>query len=171
MNFFSGFGFESEEKLFENYLDRSEYSVGGFSLGAINALEYVKNRPSRIDKLQLFSPAFFNNKQESFKRTQLHYFQKDPKKYIQTFMQNTAYPSKVDLSIYQCQSTKEDLQKLLYYLWDEKDLEDIVKRGIKIEVYIGGKDKIIDAQVARDFFLPYGSVYFIKEGGHCLWTS
>ncbi len=171
MSFFSGFGFCHEEKLFENYLDKSEYCISGFSLGAIKAVEYTLGYKFRIDKLQLFSPAYFMDKSESFKRAQLHYFQKQPQEYIQTFMKNVVYPAKIDLSIYSCESDKKDLEKLLYYQWKEEDLQEIVTRGINIEVYIGAKDKIIDPQKARDFFLPYGSVYFIKEGGHCLWTS
>ena len=171
MQFFSGFGFCHEEELFSGYLDVSCYSVGGFSLGAIKAFEYVLDQDKRIDKLQLFSPAFFHDQPEAFKRAQMHYFQKDKEHYIQTFMQNVAYPSHEALTKYRCEGSKEALEKLLYFQWQKSALQKIVDRGVEIEVYLGGRDKIIDAQKTKAYFLPYATVYFIKEGGHCLWTQ
>ena len=171
MNFFSGFGFCHEESLFSAYLDDSDYTVSGFSLGAIEATLYVLETQNRIDKLQLFSPAFFHNQSDAFKRAQLHYFQKDKERYSKTFMQNVAYPSQKDLSPYRCETSVEALEKLLYFQWQERDLQKIIDRGIEIEVYLGGRDKIIDASKAKAYFLPYATIYFIKEGGHCLWTK
>ena len=76
-NFFSGFCFEDECELFDDYLIQNDFTVAGFSYGAIKAFKYVLNSSFRVDKLQLFSPAFFQNFDEKFKRTQLMYFKKD----------------------------------------------------------------------------------------------
>jgi len=54
--FFSGFMFKNEKKCFKEFLKDSQFTVSGFSLGAILAFEYVLANPNkRIDILQLFS--------------------------------------------------------------------------------------------------------------------
>jgi DNA repair ATPase RecN len=47
-------------------------------------------------------------------------------------------------------------------------LELIEKRGITIEVYLGGEDRIINSQDACDFFQDSSIVYYIKDVGHSL---
>jgi RNA recognition motif-containing protein len=44
----------------------------------------------------------------------------------------------------------------------------LLEKNIKIEVFLGQLDKIIDAQAVYDFFKPYATVYFIKNSGHIL---
>ena len=44
----------------------------------------------------------------------------------------------------------------------------LVKRNIQIEIYIGGRDRIIDTQQALEFFKQFGEVYYIKNKGHIL---
>ena len=171
VNFFSGFSLWGEEELFEAYLKRSQYTVSGFSLGAVRAFEYVQNNSARIDTLQLFSPAFFQDKSEKFKRLQTISYQKNSDAYEKLFLENIAHPSTHNMISYFKKDTLESLQKLLEFTWEEEKLVQFKKRGIHIEVYFGGEDKIIDSKKAYDFFKNYATVYFIKEGGHTLWTK
>ena len=88
MKFFSGFCFQNEKEIFKDYKQEGDFILGGFSYGAIKAFEYALSSKSRIDKLQLFSPAFFQNRDEKFKKLQLIYFKKDPELYINNFFKN-----------------------------------------------------------------------------------
>ncbi len=168
MHFYSGFSLKGEAELFDAYHDRSDFCVSGFSLGAIEAFEYVCNSKMRIDKLQLFSPAFFEDKEIKFKRLQELYFKKDKNAYVQNFLENIAYPSTIDMQHYYHDSSAEALHKLLYYTWSKEKLETLSARDIMIEVYLGLEDKIIDVEATKAFFLPFASVIEIKEVGHIL---
>ncbi|MFY4816855.1 pimelyl-ACP methyl ester esterase BioV [Aliarcobacter butzleri] len=167
-NFFSGFCFEDECELFDDYLIQNDFTVAGFSYGSIKAFEYVLNSSFRVDKLQLFSPAFFQNFDEKFKRTQLMYFKKDEDSYIENFLKNVIYPSNKDISNYFKKGSKEELEELLTYVWEEEKLQKVLEKGVKIEVYLGAEDKIIDALKAKDFFKSYVTVYYFKDKGHLL---
>ncbi len=171
MNFFSGFSLSGEEELFEAYLKKSAYTVSGFSLGAVRALEYVQSTKDRIDTLQLFSPAFFQNKSEKFKRLQTISYQKNSEAYEKQFLENITYPSTHDMQSFFKKDSLESLQKLLEFTWEPSMLIALKDRGIHIEVYLGGEDKIIDSKKAYEFFKNYATVYLIKEGGHILWTK
>ena len=168
MRFYSGFGLRDESELFRTYLRNSDYTVAGFSKGAIEALEYTWQTAQRVDLLQLLSPAFFQSQTERFKRLQLLYFTKDPVAYRQRFLQNCAAPSDTDLSRYQAETQKRSLEYLLYYRWEVGKIKEILQRGVRIEVYLGSEDRIIDAQAAKDFFARYASVYYLKGCGHIL---
>lgn len=168
MHFFSGFCLQEEAELFESFTCKGEFCVVGFSYGAIKAFEYALHVKSRIDKIQLISPAFFQDKEEKFKKLQTLYFAKDPKKYSEDFLKNVAYPSKIQLEKYLHVEHLDSLRELLYYTWDEQKLEALKSKGIKIEVYLGEEDKIIDALRVKEFFQPYATVYFIKNVGHTL---
>ncbi len=166
--YFSGFCFFEESELFKDYIIKNDFTVSGFSYGAVKAFEDVLNSKNRVDKLQLFSPAFFQTQNEKFKRTQLMYFKKDTNAYCQTFLSNVLYPLPVDISKYFKQGLIEELQELLYYEWCEEKLQKLINKGVKIEVYLGGNDKIIDASKAQEFFKKFATVYYIKEKGHLL---
>ena len=167
-NFFSGFCFFEESELFEEYLIKNDFTISGFSYGAIKAFEEVLNSEKRVDKLQLFSPAFFQNYDDKFKRTQLMYFKKDENAYCQSFLQNVIFPTNLGISKYFKLGTIKELEELLYYEWSEEKLQKLVDKGTKIEVYLGGIDKIIDASKAKEFFKNFATVYYIKEKGHLL---
>ena len=171
MSFFSGFCLDEEEELFKPYLRKSAYSVAGFSLGAIEAFEYSLNATVRIDTLQLFSPAFFQDKDQKFQRLQTLNYKKNPEAYQEQFLKNIAYPSDLDMQKYFKEDSLTSLQKLLAFTWQEEELLSLVNKGVEIEVYLGGYDKIIDSQKAHVFFKEFATVYFIKEGGHVLWTE
>ena len=166
--YFSGFCFFEESELFKDYIIQNDFTVSGFSFGAIKAFEEVLNSNNRVDKLQLFSPAFFQTKDEKFKRTQVMYFKKDANAYCQTFLSNVLSPLDLDISKYFKLGSIEELQELLYYEWSEEKLQKLIEKGVKIEVYLGGNDKIIDASKAQEFFKEFATVYYIKEKGHLL---
>ena len=168
MAFYSGFSLHGEETLFCPYLDKGDFVVAGFSLGAIDAFSYALRAKHRIDKLQLFSPAFFQESKEAFKKVQLRYFQSDKAMYVQNFLDNSAYPAKTALEPFYHDSPLEDLQRLLYFVWEREKLEILRQKGIMIEVYVGEKDKIVDTQSVVDFFQPFATVIMIKDVGHIL---
>ena len=167
-NYFSGFCFYQERELFEEYLIENDFTLCGFSFGAIKAFEEALSTNQRVDKIQLFSPAFFQNYDDKFKKKQLMYFKKDANLYSQSFLENVIFPKQIDISKYFKLGTIEELEELLYYEWKEEKLQKILDKGIKIEVYLGGVDKIIDASKAKDFFKDFATVYYIKEKGHLL---
>jgi pimeloyl-ACP methyl ester carboxylesterase len=167
MIFYSGFCLKDDERFFKDYLSDTQYSVGGFSYGAIKALEYALKAPHRIDRLQLFSPAFFQNKEPLFKRMQLLGFKKNPQAYIEEFIKSCFAPysaKKIPLA----RGIYEELKELIEYEWDPKKLKALYQKGVIIEIFIGGDDAIIDARYVKDFFQPYGTVYFINRANHFL---
>lgn len=168
MRFFSGFCFQNEEALFEPYLIKSNFTVAGFSYGAIKAFEYTLTCKTRIDTLQLFSPAFFEDKDAKFKKLQTLSFAKNSDTYTQNFMQNCAYPSTFNLAPFFQKGSIEELSELLHYIWNKAHLQALKERGITIEVYVGEQDAIINALHAKDFFVDFATVYYLKKVGHIL---
>lgn len=168
MKFFSGFGFQNEASLFEGILYQREYSVAGFSFGAINAFEYVWESKQRIDTLQLLSPAFFQNRDVRFKRLQKMGYKKDSSNYMKTFYSHVCGETPVSIDIFKTATSSYDLECLLEYVWNEKRLIELERRGTQIEIYLGGQDKIIDASVAHEFFRHFGISWLFKESGHLL---
>jgi len=167
-SFYSGFSLENEEKLFDEYIVKNDFTVSGFSYGAQKAFEYVLNSNKRIDTLQLFSPAFFRTKDKKYKRMQLMFFKKDTQAYCNNFLENCVKPSSINLEKYFKMGTYKELEELLYYEWDEEKLLEVKNRGVNIEVYLGCDDEIIDSTSAKDFFVKYATVYYIKDAGHIL---
>jgi len=168
MAFFSGFSLKGEEILFVDYSDKSDFTVSGFSLGAIKACEYAFTSKVRIDKVQLFSPAFFHDKDAKFKRLQELHFKKDKAQYCHNFLNNIAAPSSIDMQKYYHDDTSEHLHELLHYTWPAKMLQSLVDKSIMIEVFLGEKDAIIDAKKAKEFFQEFATVTWIKNAGHIL---
>jgi len=168
MKFFSGFCFQDEQKLFDDYLEYNDFCVAGFSYGAIKAFEYVSTCRDRIDKLQLFSPAFFQDRNNKFKRLQTISFAKNKDKYIQNFLTQVKYPNTKEVQHNFYQGNLDELKELINYTWSQNRLEQLLKRGVCIEVYLGEKDKIINPNIVQEFFVPYSDIYFIKGVGHLL---
>ena len=167
MTFYSGFSLVNDQRFFDSYLRHSDYTVAGFSYGAIKAAHHAANSTSRIDTLQLFSPAFFQTAKSSFKRLQLASFTSDPENYRQRFVHGCFAPCEVqplDLKM----GTVDELQELLDFIWDDLLLEKIVEKGIRIEVYLGMKDHIIDAAAAHAFFLKFATVISLPKANHFL---
>ena len=168
MKYFSGFSLRKEERLFSEYLVEGDLVVSGFSYGAQKAFEYVYHAQERVDRLILLSPAFFQNQKASFIRTQLRYFEAGKEAYVEQFLLNAASPASLDLASFLEVGSREELESLLTYRWDEEKIKKVLERGTVIEVFLGGKDRIIDAQDAFDFFGPLTTTYFIKDAGHIL---
>jgi hypothetical protein len=172
--FFSGFSLIGEGEVFSDYRIENDVTVGAFSYGCIKLVENILNGTyeseyfkKRIDKIQLFSPAFFNDKDEKFKRLQLMFFKKDSENYCDNFLKNCGFTQN-DKEKYFKMGTFEELQELLYYFWSDEKMENLKKKNIVIETYLGENDKIINSKEALEFFRKYGDVYFIKEANHNL---
>ncbi len=168
MKYFNGFSLYGEELLFSPFLGKSDFMVAGFSYGAQLAFENVYQSKERIEKLILLSPAFFQTEKKSFVRAQLRYFEQDSRAYLQQFLSNVSYPSKISLSPYVANGNSEALEALLTYQWDEMRIKELLERGTQIEVYLGGQDKIIKSDEAFAFFSALTTTYLIKDAGHLL---
>lgn len=168
MVYFNGFSLKQEEELFSEEIVDTEQSVVGFSYGAQKALEYALHSQKRIDRLILLSPAFFQNHKKSFIQRQLRAFKQDEEAYKKTFLENVAYPSTISLEAFVTHGSYEELEALLSYVWAEEKLQKLIDRGVKIEVFMGGADKIVNAQKSFEFFSKLVPVYLFKESGHLL---
>ncbi|PPK61506.1 hypothetical protein B0F89_10925 [Malaciobacter marinus] len=167
-NYYHGFCLSGEKELFNQYLVENDFTINGFSYGAIKAFKQALKSEKRVDLLQLFSPAFFQINDKKYKRMQLMFFKKDAKAYCLNFLENISYPKSIDTSKYFNLGTYEQLEELLTYEWKEKELKELIKKGTKIEVYLGAKDKIIKSYEAKEFFKEFATVYFINDAGHIL---
>jgi len=168
MKYFNGFSLRDEESLFTEQLVESRYVVAGFSYGAQKAFEYVYNSKERVDRVILISPAFFQNHKKSFIKSQLRYYKADREAYTEQFLKNVSYPSSLDLSGYLSSGSYEELEALLSYVWERDKIEELQRRGVIIEVFIGAEDKIVDSKMSFDFFSEFATVYFVKGVGHLL---
>jgi len=168
MKFFSGFALKNDIHLCEKYLINSEFNVAGLSFGAIKAIEYAKASTSRIDTIQLFSPAFFQDKSEKFKRMQLLYFSKNSDDYIDNFLKNCFYPSEINEKIETYSAKKYELEELLRYSFSQETFEYLKAKSIRIEVYLGSEDRIIDSNKAREFFIINCDIFWLQKVGHFL---
>jgi len=168
MKFYSGFSLSNDKQLFSAYLKESQYTLAGFSYGAIKAFEEAMSMKSRVDTLQLFSPAFFQDKTDKFIRMQNMYFAKDKEAYYKNFHSSIFSPADIDKNIEHQDGTAQELEELLGYKWKADALKALQDKGVKIEVYLGSEDKIINAHNAKEFFLPYAETYMINGAGHTL---
>ncbi len=170
MRYYSGFSLVNDQQFFQEYVIDSEYCVSGFSYGAIKAFEYVLHTDRRVDRLQLFSPAFFQDRDARFKRLQLLGFSKDADDYIRQFTSNCCAPFKCK-NITIKNGSYSELQELLEYVWDGEALQALCHRGTIIEVYLGSEDAIIDVEAVKAFFQPFCTLYFINGASHLLQTK
>jgi len=132
------------------------------------AFEEAYSSESRIERLILISPAFFQNRSRRFVKLQIEAWEGDRELYISNFLKNCSYPSGVDLKRYFSMGRREELSYLLSYRWDESKLMELKKRGVEIEVFIGKKDKIVDSKAVLDFFGEFATIYLFRRGGHIL---
>jgi len=172
MKFFSGFCVDVKKDFFNEYLEKSDFVVAGFSFGAQKALDYVLSTSNRVDKLQLLSPAFFDYN-EKLIDINLRAFKKDKKNYIKKFLtkaginkwkiENENWVIDIDkINIAEC--SERDLKELFSFNWNK--IQKV--KNIKIEVFLGEYDKIIALRKAYDFFKNYADIYFIKNANHFL---
>lgn len=171
MEFFSGFGFKNEKALFKEYLEPGSFVVAGFSYGAQQALERTLEKVAqgeRVEKLQLISPAYFNELPKAIKLKEIQNFAKNPQLYMRFFYKKAAYPYKGDLKLFQREPELGELKALLFYNWQKEKLQRVVGAGVVIEVFLGSMDKIIDPLKTQEFFKDFGTTYLIKDVGHIL---
>lgn len=172
MIFFGGFGFSDDIGLFSdileqyNLLDSSDYSICGFSFGAQKAIKYALDSKNRINRIILLSPAFFNNKDMDFRKSQLLYFKKNKNLYMKNFLRNIGFSS--DMDKFLKEPNIDDLESLLRYDFNPDDFKKLQDKGILIMVFLGQLDRIIDSDVALEFFKDFGIVYFLKNTNHLL---
>ncbi|WQV49033.1 pimelyl-ACP methyl ester esterase BioV [Helicobacter pylori] len=172
MRFFSGFGFVNESVLFEEWLLKGAYDISGFSMGAIKAIEYAYNevlQQRRIHSLLLFSPCMLAHKSLAFKRLQLFSFQKDPKGYMDNFYKEVGLNAQLER--FKREGSLEELEFLLDYKYSDFIIRFLLEKGVKIEVFIGLKDKITDVQALLEFFMPLVQVWQFKDYNHLLQKS
>ncbi len=170
MKFYSGFYLQNEERFFASLIQESDFHIYGFSYGAIKAYEEAKIRLKayeRVDRLVLFSPAFFQTKTEAFRKLQLRSFKRDPQSYVKNFLTSCFAPYEMQ-EVETKEDTFDDLEKLLHFEWSSDELLWLKEQGVDVEVYLGGKDHIIDAHGAYEFFKDVSDVTFIKEANHFL---
>ncbi|BCD68279.1 pimelyl-ACP methyl ester esterase BioV [Nitratiruptor sp. YY09-18] len=171
MRFYSGFGFRNDKLLFLEYLDRGKFCIAGFSFGTqkalLDALQTI-TEGGRVEKLQLFSPAFFNYLPKELKNKEIIAYAKNQELYMRFFYKKASYPAMMDLEKFQSKPTLGELKELLFFEWKCEDLESLKRSGVEIEVYLGEQDKIIDSKKAKEFFIQYATVYMIKDVGHLL---
>lgn len=170
MKFFSGFSLKNDQRFFEPLLKKSDYCVAGFSYGAIKALEYTESllrASKRVDTLQLFSPAFFQTKSLQFQKLQLRGYQKDEDLYLKNFI-HACFAPYAEEKISHTSHTIEQLQELLSYKWNLDTLCEISSQGVRIEVYLGSEDRIIDAKGAHEFFKEVATVTLFNGANHFL---
>lgn len=173
MQFYSGFSLTNEEFLFEKFIDNSQYAVCGFSYGSMKAFKHVVELlkdGKRVDKLQLLAPVFFQTKSEKFKRVQLMGHKANNKEYMKQFL-NLCFDPYPLRELEFRKNTQEDLEELLRHKWITSEFEYIINKGVILEVYLGGEDKIIDVAGAREFFTKIATVTYIKDANHFLQVS
>ena len=168
MKYFNGFSLQNEAELFSSLLKEDDFCVAGFSYGAQKAFEFAYHSTTRIDRLILISPAFFQTQKPSFIRAQLRYFEAEKSSYVKQFLENVTYPSTFSLQPYLHTGTKDELEALLSYVWDRDKIKVLQQRGTSIEVFLGEYDKIIDIKAAQKFFADLSTLYIFKKSGHLL---
>ena len=168
MKYFNGFSLRDEEAIFSDIITPGDYTVVGFSHGAQKAFDYAYESKTRIERLILISPAFFQTQKKSFIRAQLRYFEAGKEAYVQQFLANVASPSSFSLTPYVEVGSYDALESLLTYVWDTDKIQSLLARGTIIEVFLGKEDKIINSEDALSFFKQYCTTYSMKNVGHLI---
>jgi len=70
------------------------------------------------------------------------------------------------LEEYISRGSYSELESLLTYIWDREKIQKLIDRGVTIEVFIGGEDKIVNSQKSFEFFCELTTTYLIKDVGH-----
>ena len=171
MRYFSGFCLKDDSSFFRSFTDTlGAYDICGFSYGAIKAFLYAQHQlqnHQRVDRVILLSPAFFQQMPEKLKKLQLRSFAKNKEQYVENFLKNCFSPYE-ERAVEVHMQTQEDLQELLYFQWRKEDIQVLLDQGVLVEVYLGGKDKIISSQEAFSFFSSVTNTTLIKDANHFL---
>jgi len=164
--FYSGFCLEGEEALFHEFLPQYGDFMSGFSYGAISAVrEAVLDK--EIKRLILLSPAYYAHTNEAFREAQIAAFEADAELYKLKLLKKSGL-SVEDGVRYGKDSSLTELRELLYFDWRGAGLDTLKKRGVKIEVFIGEADRVVDPYASADFFEEFADVYRLKNKNHIL---
>lgn len=94
-------------------------------------------------------------------------YRKNEEVYLNQFLNSCFYPYEKKI-VERSTTVIDELEELLNYEWDLELLESLNKKGVNIEVYLGGEDAIVDADAANEFFKNVATVTYIKEANHFL---
>lgn len=164
--FYSGFCLNGEEGLFDEFLPSFGEYIAGFSYGSIAALKFAAQNKD-VAKLILLSPAYYTHKSADFKEAQIAAFETDPALYRLKLLKKSGL-SEEEGKRYGIPGTSAELRELLYFDWNASEIASVSHRGVKIEVFIGGNDRVVEPEASAEFFRQYGSVYYLKNKNHIL---
>lgn len=164
--FYSGFCLSGEEGLFDEFLPSFGEYAAGFSYGSIAALKFAAQNKD-VTKLILLSPAYYTHKDADFKEAQIAAFEADPELYRLKLLKKSGLRED-EGERYGIPGTSAQLRELLYFDWGDSEIASVVDKGVKIEVFIGGGDRVVEPEASAEFFRRYGSVYYLKNKNHIL---
>lgn len=164
--FYSGFCLHGEERLFDEYLPMFGEYVAGFSYGSIAALRHAIEDES-VKNLILLSPAYYCHKDEAFKKAQIRAFLTDPALYKIKLLKKSGLKEE-DGNRYASDGNVEELRELLYFDWRTAGLELLSQRGVRIEVFIGGADRVVEPKASREFFEKRAKTHWLENKNHIL---
>lgn len=164
--FYSGFCLEGEEALFHEFLPQYGEFMSGFSYGAISAVrEAVLDK--EIKRLILLSPAYYAHTNEAFREAQIAAFEADEDLYRLKLLKKSGLSLEEGVR-YGINGTVSQLRELLYFDWRSAGLDLLKKRDVKMEVFIGDADRVVDPYASADFFEEFATVYRLKNKNHIL---
>ncbi|MDR2905103.1 MAG: hypothetical protein LBU73_04015 [Helicobacteraceae bacterium] len=168
MKLFSGFGFKNEFDLFHNFLpenyEKTQFSTAGFSMGAIKAVLHAIQSENRVEKLYLFSPAFFQDKDDNFRENELKIFAEKQELYMKFFYRKCG---KINDEYKDKNPNINDLKFLLNHKWELNDFNAL--KNTEITIFLGEKDAIMDSKKAMRFFAQtHAQIFYIKNANHTL---
>lgn len=164
--FYSGFCLDGEEGLFDEYLPAFGDFVAGFSYGSIKAVRYALQNDS-VKSLLLLSPAYYTHKDNEFIEAQLAAFEADPALYKLKLLKKSGLKEE-EGERYGKEGAIEELKELLYFDWRTAGLDVLKERGVKIEVFIGGGDRVVEPLPSQKFFEKYAKVHWLENKNHVL---
>lgn len=174
----NGFFFQKELIFLKNFVHKGIYDISGFGFGAQKAYDEAFLRISRgrrVNKLILLSPAFFGNGKmnQSDKILQIKAFEENKKIYTFNLLklmgeENNLMEKNPTSKDFVLKIKSSDLYSMFDYIWDKKKIETLSYRGVSTEIYLGGKDKTINALKISEFFAPHATIYLIKKANHFL---
>lgn len=164
--FYSGFCLSGEEGLFDSYLPAFGDFVAGFSYGSIKAVKHALENES-VKNLLLLSPAYYSHKTDDFRDTQIAAFEADPELYKLKLLKKSGLKEE-EGQRYGKDGTIAELKELLYFDWDCAGLDALRQRGVRVEVFIGSADRVVESIPSQDFFAEYAKVYLLEGKNHIL---
>jgi len=164
--FYSGFCLHGEERLFDSYLPAFGDFMAGFSYGSIDATKRAIEDKS-VKSLILLSPAYYSHKDEEFKKAQLCAFEADPALYKLKLLKKSGLKEE-EGELYGRDGTADELKDLLFFDWSSVGLSELADRGVRIEVFIGSNDRVVEPEASAEFFGQFAKIYMLENKNHIL---